>query len=121
MATKTSTPSKPSSKVQPLSHHRLRVYWLALELAKLTARWPIRRAALRRQAERAVDSIALNIAEAAGLSGRRNKSQFMIARGSTLEVVAAYELAWTYGETVPVDDVRRLGRVVAAMLTKLAR
>jgi four helix bundle protein len=118
MATKT---PKPSTEIQPLSHHRLRVYWLALELAKVTGRWPIRRPALRRQAERAVDSIALNIAEASGLSGRRNKAQFMIARGSTLEVVAAYELASAYGESVPVDDVRRRGRVVAAMLTKLAR
>ena len=76
---------------------------------------------LRRQAERAVDSIALNIAEAAGLDGKRNKSQFRIARGSALEVVAAYELANAYGESVPLDEVIREGTAVVAMLSRLGR
>ena len=106
---------------KPLSHHRLRVYWRALKLAKLTHRHPVKRSTLRRQIERAVDSIAINIAEAAGLDGRRNKSQFMIARGSALEVVAAYELATTYEEEVPLEEILREGRAVISMLTKLAR
>ena len=104
-----------------LSHHRLRVYWRALKLAGLTQQHPIRRATLRRQAERAVDSVALNIAEAAGLDGKRNKSQFRIARGSALEVIAAYELASTYGEELPLDEVVAEGTAVVAMLTRLSR
>ena len=104
-----------------LSHHRLRVYWRALALAKLTHEHPIRRATLRRQTERAVDSIALNIAEAAGLDGKRNKSQFRIARGSALEVIAAYELASTYGEILPLGQIVREGTAVVAMLTRLGR
>ena len=104
-----------------LSHHRLRVYWRALALAKLTHLHPIRRATLRRQAERAVDSVVLNIAEAAGLDGKRNKSQFRIARGSALEVIAACELAEAYGEVHPLEQVVREGRVVVGMLTRLGR
>ena len=114
-------PQQPSSTPKPLSHHRLRVYWRALALAKLTHAHPIRRATLRRQAERAVDSVVLNIAEAAGLDGKRNKSQFRIARGSALEVIAAYELAEAYAELVPTQEVRREGAAVVAMLTRLGR
>ena len=68
-----------------------------------------------------MDSIALNIAEAAGLDGKRNKSQFRIARGSALEVIAAYELAETYGELLPIAEIRREGTAVVAMLTRLGR
>ena len=111
----------PTTPEKALSHHRLRVYWRALKLAKLTHQHPVKRSALRRQIERAVDSIALNIAEAAGLDGRRNKAQFMIARGSALEVVAAYELAAIYEENVPLAEILRESRAVISMLTKLAR
>ena len=104
-----------------LSHHRLRVYWYALDFAKLVAAHPIQRATLRRQAERATDSIALNIAEAAGLDGKRNKSQFRIAKGSALEVIAAYELAQTYAEDVPLNDLRQAAKTIVAMLTSLSR
>ena len=97
------------------------MYWRALNLAKLTHNHPIGRTILRRQAERAVDSVALNIAEAAGLDGRRNKLQFRIARGSALEVIAAYELADAYGEALPLREVVEEGTAIVAMLTRLAR
>ena len=45
----------------------------------------------------------------------------MIARGSALEVVAAYELVATYEEDVPLEEIRREGRAVISMLTRLAR
>ncbi len=117
---KASRPNQPIS-CTPLSHHRLRVYWRALDLAKLVHDNPIARATLRRQADRAADSVALNIAEAAGLDGRRNKAQFMIARGSALEVVASYELADAYGQVLPVDDIRGQGHAVVSMLSRLCR
>ena len=40
----------------------------------------------------------------------------MIARGSAFEVVAAYELAATYEEDVPLEEIRREGRAVISML-----
>ena len=68
-----------------------------------------------------MDSVVLNIAEAAGLDGKRNKSQFRIARGSALEVISAYELADVYGESVPLEEIRSQGISVVAMLTRLGR
>ena len=76
---------------------------------------------MRDQTERAMDSVVLNIAEGAGLDGKRGKNHFLISRGSTIEVVGAYDLADAYGLRVPVDEVRRLGAEVASMLTSLAR
>ena len=108
-------------EVAEFSHHRLRVYWRAVKLARVVNGCRIRRTSLRRQVERAVDSVVLNIAEAAGVSGRRNKAQFLIARGSALEVVAGVELAAVYGDDVPLGEVRLLARGVIAMLSKLAR
>ena len=104
-----------------LSHHQLRVYRVALEMARLVGRHPLKRRELRVQVERAMDSVILNIAEGAGLEGRRGKAHFLIARGSVLEVVAAYELADAYGERVPLEELTEYGRSVAAMLTKLGR
>lgn len=106
---------------QTLSHHRLRVYWRALRLAKWVADNPIERSTLRSQATRAAESVALNVAEAAGLDGKRNKAQFRIARGSTLEVVAAYELAVACGEEHTLSELLADARAVASMLTKLGR
>ena len=68
-----------------------------------------------------MDSVVLNIAEAAGLFDGRAKSHYRVARGSVLEVAAAYELADAYGEPVPLQQVLDLARPVAAMLTSLGR
>lgn len=108
--------------MQPkLSHHNLRVYYFARQLASAAHRYPLRDAELRNQARRAAFSAVLNIAEGAGLDGKAGKRHFQIAKASTLETVAAYELGQAIGESVPLDKITRLGHAVAGMLTKLVR
>ena len=104
-----------------LNYHRLRVYWRAMKIVKWTVAHPIRRATLRNQTERAMDSVVLNISEAAGLDGKRGKAQFRIARGSLHEVVTAYEIAIVHGEDHPLHELLPVAEAVSAMLTKLCR
>ena len=70
---------------------------------------------------RAAKSVGCNIAEGAALDGASKKRHYRIAKGSAVEVVAAYELASDIGETVPTDEVTRLGAAIASMLTGLIR
>ena len=74
-------------------HHRLKVWHKAVELVRLVKQHPLNDAELRSQSSRAACSVALNIAEGAGLEGKARLKHFRIARGSLVEVVAAYELA----------------------------
>ena len=104
-----------------LSHHGLRVWEESVELVKLVHRSPISDAELRNQAQRAAKSVALNIAEGAGQHGGARGRHFKIARGSVIEVVAAYEIAAAIGEAAPAAAVQSLGRGIAAMLTGLIR
>lgn len=104
-----------------LSHHRLRVWVKARELLRLVSKNAIGDAELRHQASRAAKSVGCNIAEGAALDGGSKKKHYKIAKGSAVEVVAAYELASDIGETVPVDQVTQLGAAIASMLTGLIR
>jgi len=108
-------------QVARLSHHRLRVYDKARELLRLVSRCSIGDAELRSQASRAAKSVACNVAEGAALEGASKKRHYKIAKGSVVEVVAAYELATDIGETVALDEVTRLGAAIASMLTGLIR
>ena len=102
-----------------LTHHGLRVWHKAVELCKLVHRHPIRDAELRRHASEAAKSVALNIGEGAGQQGGAQGRHFKIAKGSVIEVVAAYEIADAIGENVPVAAVCELGNNIAAMLAGL--
>lgn len=104
-----------------LSHHRLRVWAKARELLRLVSKNAIGDAELRHQASRAAKSVGCNIAEGAALEGGSKKKHYKIAKGSVVEVVAAYELADDIGEVLPVDDVTRLAAAIASMLTGLIR
>ena len=104
-----------------MSHHKLRVWTKARSLVRLVSRVPIGDAELRNQASRAAKSVGCNIAEGAALDGASKKRHYKIARGSVIEVVAAYELAEDCGEQVPVDEVTELARAIASMLTGLIR
>ena len=110
-------------QVGRLSHHRLRVYGKARELLRLVSRCSIGDAELRSQAGRAAKSVGCNVAEGSALEGAAKKRHYRIARGSVVEVVAAYELAADIGETVPVGEVSRLGAAIeiSSMLTGLIR
>ncbi len=104
-----------------LSHHRLRVWTKARQLLRLVSKNAIEDAELRNQASRAAKSVGCNIAEGAALEGGSKKKHYKIAKGSAVEVVAAYELASDIGENVPIDDVTKLAAAVASMLTGLIR
>ncbi len=106
-------------QVNQLSHHRLRVWDKARELVRLVNQHPIGDAELRHQASKAAKSVGCNIAEGAALDGAAKKRHYRIARGSIIEVVAAYELAMDCGETVPIDEIAQLGAAIASMLTGL--
>ena len=104
-----------------LSHHRLRVWEKARQQLRLVSKNPIGDAELRLQASKAAKSVGCNIAEGAALDGAAKKRHYRIAKGSAVEVVAAYELASDIGETVPTDEVTELGAAIASMLTGLIR
>lgn len=84
-----------------LNHQRLICYGLSMSLAKkvpaLVQRWPAGNAYLVDQLKRAIASIVLNIAEANGRSGLRDRARFFsIARGSAMESSAIMEIASAY-------------------------
>ena len=104
-----------------LPHHGLRVWWRSLDLVKLVKRCPPGHAELRDQATRAAMSVGLNITEGAALEGAARLRHYKSARGSVVEVVAAYQMAEAIGESVPLADVLEHGRAIYAMLTKMIR
>ena len=104
-----------------LTHHSLRVWREALELVRVTRAAGIRDAVVRDQAHRAAVSVALNVAEGAGRVGKIRLQHFSIARGSVVELVAAFEVAEALGETVAVEEVRARGAAVSRMLAGLLR
>ena len=112
-------PSPNQSPYPSLLHHRLRVWHRAVELVMLIHAHPIGDAELRDQANRAARSTALNIAEGAAVRGAAKRRHFVIARGSVVEVAAAYELAAALGESLPQHQVEELASMLSAMLTGL--
>ena len=74
-----------------LPHERLDAFHVAVELVELVAglRLPRGNADLRDQMKRSASSVALNLAEGAGKSGRDGARYFQIARGSVCEAAAA--------------------------------
>ena len=85
-----------------------------------------RRAALADQLERAATSVALNIAEAGGRSGRDRVRVLRIAAGEAREVKAALAVtaAWGYLPAVELAPALRLadrlGGVLHGLIVKLA-
>ena len=77
---------------------------------------------LARQMRRAFSSVALNLAEGAGVRGGLRKARYETALGSMREVIACVDVARAMGYVRHVDDVAmaKMHRVVAA-LVKLVR
>src|SRR6266851_7999032 len=109
-----------------LSFQKLDVYQCAIEFLALTAEVageiPRGNAALLDQLRRAALSIPLNIAEAAGRTGKADAARvYAIARGSAMECAAvmdALQLLKVVDSSRYQRGVELLERVVA-MLTKL--
>ena len=104
-----------------LPHHRLRIYWTARELRRLVRLHEIGDADLRRQANRAMDSVVLNIAEGAAQLGNAKKRHYRIAYASVAEVAAAYDAAFDSGQQLPLAVLFEHVDHIIAVLTKLIR
>lgn len=108
----------------PLPYHRLRVYHRAVALLEAVKAAKLGHARLREQAINAAMSACLNISEAAGRVSPADKARvFGIARGETVEAIAAVEIAVHagYAHERGLSAVMSHGREVYAMLTALAR
>ncbi|MCC6995413.1 MAG: four helix bundle protein [Deltaproteobacteria bacterium] len=75
------------------------------------------------QVRRAATSVALNIAEGAGRTGKDRPHHYRVAAGSNLEVAAALEVAVAWGDldATEVQLALDLGRRVGAMLWRMTR
>src|SRR4029450_9737694 len=120
-------PARPPASAAPVvpDCERLDVYRVAVEFQGLAARivQGRRLGALRDQLDRASVSVVLNIAEGSGRFGPAEKAHFdLIARGSTMECLAAWSLLQR--RSLLTSDDHRRGRAlltrVLAMLTRPA-
>ena len=118
-ALRTDTPGDETT----LDPERLDVYRLALEFQLLAAACRLHgHASLRSQLDRASVSIALNVAEGAGRRLPADKARFYsIARGSSMECAAAFDIIRLRGLAPDADCRRARGQLVriVQMLTKL--
>jgi four helix bundle protein len=107
-----------------LPHHKLIAYQVAVELLHAVRSAHVRDTKLRDEAVRAAKSACMNCAEGAGRVTRADKARaFAIARGETVEAVAAIEIAAHMGDA-PVEAAERcveLGHRLVGLLTRLAR
>lgn len=105
----------------PFRFESLEVFHLALEFASRTyekvKRFPVEeRFDLTSQTRRAVNSIALNIAEGSGRGTKKDFSHFLdIAVGSTFEVVTCFFLAKKHGyiSERDLEDIKREGETLS--------
>jgi four helix bundle protein len=104
-----------------LPHQRLRIYWTARELRRLVFTHPLGHADLRNQAERAANSVVLNISEGAVLLGNAKKRHYRIAYGSAVEIAAAYEIGEQDGLSPAVAEIFDHVDHIVAVMTKLLR
>jgi len=107
-----------------LSHERLEVYRLAVELHSLAVTLLPERGfrVLRDQLERASLGVVLNIAEGTGRRSPADKRRFFeIARGSAMETAAALEILRLRRMSDPrsVGDARQFVIRIVQMLSRL--
>ena len=100
----------------------LRIYDTVIALLKLLG--PVfdkiaeRDPDLARQGRRAASSIALNIAEGAGVRAGNRRSRYGTALGSALEVRAVLDIAEALGMVVVSAEIREMLRNVVGVLVK---
>ena len=78
---------------------------------------------LARQMRRAFSSVALNLAEGAGVRGGLRKARYETALGSMREVMACIDVARAFGYVREVDavTVAKMNRVVGALVKLVCR
>ncbi len=114
----------PVASVAPgASLHRFDAYRLALAFrGQVLRRLPLKRAELSDQLDRASLSIALNIAEGAGRSGRKDQARhYAIARGSAFECLAVLDLLDLEAAPPSGREARAILLRLMAVLTALIR
>ena len=100
----------------------LRIYDTVIALLKLLG--PVfdkiaeRDPDLARQGRRAASSIALNIAEGAGVRAGNRRSRYRTALGSALEVRAVLDIAEALGMVSVSAEIREMLRNVVGVLVK---
>ncbi|HEV8321178.1 MAG TPA: four helix bundle protein [Myxococcota bacterium] len=115
-------------KAEGFPHHRLDAYVVAREVVGFVAanrqRWRGLPGEAGPQLERAVVSAMLNVAEAAGRQGVRDRARvFALARGEVLEAEAALDVAVLFGAIGDAEaaPVRALMARLGQMLSRLSR
>jgi len=106
------------------AHQNLVAYQVALQLIAAVKTAQIRDPKLRDQAMRAAKSVALNVAEAVGRVSPADRARvFAIARGETMEVAAALEIAVVAGDAdaAAFEVCAPLAERLGALLTGLCR
>ncbi len=118
----------PCYAIRMLSFQKIDVYQRAIDLlalaSQLSSDVPRGNAALLDQLRRAASSIPLNIAEAAGRTGRADAARaYAIARGSAMECAAALDALLVLKIIDAATHQRgcQLLERIVAMLTKLCR
>lgn len=78
---------------------------------------------LARQMRRAFSSVALNLAEGAGVRGGLRKARYETALGSMREAMACVDVARAMGYVRDVDDgaVAKMNRIVGTLVKLLRR
>ena len=100
----------------------LRIYDVALEMAGDAADFArviaLRDSDLARQLRRAATSVALNLAEGAGLWGGNRRQRYNTALGSAREVLACMQLGFAMGYCggIEVEVKARLDRIIGTLV-----
>jgi len=103
----------------------LRIYYVVIEtigeMRPVMEQIARRDVDLARQMRRAFSSVALNLAEGAGVKGGLRRARYETALGSMREVVACVDVARAMGYVGDIDNasIAKMNRVVGA-LVKLA-
>jgi four helix bundle protein len=96
-------------------HEQLVAYQLAAEVARWLlheARFPTGAAALKDQAVRAAQSVALNLAEGRARGGDAGRNHYRLAAGSAAEACAALDLARVPRAAEQQQKLRRIGAMI---------
>ena len=99
------------------SHERLDAYRLALGVARWlrATQFPPGDSSLRDQANRAVCSCVLNLAEGASSMGGNRRSHFRLAKGSAAETCAVLDLVDLPGRAERQQELRRVGAMISGL------